>query len=397
MDSEDRDSITKNQQDLESKTTRIGFDSAKQLTIIKNVNAVTLNNSENIDKIISHIGQYDKILGSIYNQTYKNFNLTLVEIENYIQGLLSLKNAESYIDAARINLSNFKEGLNMLFVGKITPDILPEKTFFKILSALETKLNNTLYLPYPVTQNKLFHFYSVTKSNIVPINNKLVLILEIPLFEDNSNYNLFEISTLPLFHPELNTFLVETSVPNFIAVNTDHSKYFLLSKNTLDGCDRLIESSIICQEHVIRFISNTTTNCIWEQFNKNSSKNCNINIIHSEFGIYLQPLNQDVVYSTTPTGSNLTIQCPIFVNTNLGPKLNIHNSSIMVTNAGKIENAKGCKIFSEKFELEVESDFITNYKLTIPSIIPINMDIHFQNYNNESMKTMLLDPLVKDQ
>jgi hypothetical protein len=39
--------------------------------------------TQNINKIIDHLGQYDKIIQSVYVEKYRDFNLTFVEIKNY--------------------------------------------------------------------------------------------------------------------------------------------------------------------------------------------------------------------------------------------------------------------------------------------------------------------------
>jgi hypothetical protein len=129
MDEDDKEDIADKFSHLNSKTDSIIFDAAKQLTIMRNINSLTINNTQNISKIIDHLGQYDKIIQSVYVEKYRDFNLTFIEIKNYLDCILILDDINSCIDSALAKVEKFKTGLNMLFLGKLTQEILPEETF----------------------------------------------------------------------------------------------------------------------------------------------------------------------------------------------------------------------------------------------------------------------------
>lgn len=108
MDEDDKEDIADKFSHLNSKTDSIIFDAAKQLTIMRNINSLTINNTQNISKIIDHLGQYDKIIQSVYVEKYRDFNLTFIEIENYLDCILILDDINSCIDSALAKVEKFK-------------------------------------------------------------------------------------------------------------------------------------------------------------------------------------------------------------------------------------------------------------------------------------------------
>uniref|UniRef100_A0A8D8SXH9 Envelope fusion protein n=2 Tax=Cacopsylla melanoneura TaxID=428564 RepID=A0A8D8SXH9_9HEMI len=394
MDSDDRKDIDNRIKDIESQNTQIIFDSTKQLTILKNLNSVNKNNTQTINQIVDHLAQYDKVIQSIYVEKYRDFNLTFLEIENYLNGIFMLKNIDICIDSAIRNINKFKQGLNYLFLGRVTSDILPEEIFFDFLTFLSSNLNKSLYLPYPVVKSKLMHFYNVVKDSVIIQNNKLILILEIPLLDDNYSFDLYEISYLPIFHPESKRFVVEESKAQYLAVNPNQTKFFYLDKLELNACHNILDSKMICKEHVIRYVKNSSLplECIWNNFaNLSVDHNpCNLLVLNTQSNLYVNTHYDSIYYSTTDQPINITFRCIIFNNT----KLELVNSSLTISNVGQLSNAKGCKLLSENFEFIIESNFISKFKLTLPTVKKIDISFHLKHLMNETIPPLFNDSIV---
>lgn len=383
MDDDDRDSIDKKFSELNDKTSLIVTDNKRELTIIKNLNAVTNNNTENINKIINHLNMYDLISQRAFSQNLNNLTSTIHDIETYIQIAGVLKNIENCILQATNKIFKLRTGLTTLFLGKLTSELIPEDQLLAILLDVEKHINNSYKLPFTVSKNKIINYFSILKEHTIIRDDQIIMILELPLLDKNAMYELSEIKSLPIFHKELNHFVVENIEKKYIAVNEGYDKYFYMTENDVEKCTRLMENTLICQEKIIHYANSISASddCIWNTLrnltSNSTEEQCKTKLLAGNTKLYVISLYNDINFSTAKQKIPITLQCVAWTQNSL----EIINNTFYVENVGRINSVKGCKILTPEFEFEVEGDFESKFKVTIPTITMYenNLDIRFFN------------------
>jgi hypothetical protein len=101
-------------------------------------------------------------------------------------------------------------------------------------------------------------------------------------------------------------------------------------------------------------------------------------ILNSNQNIYFNTSYNDVYYSTKTSPENVSLSCPLF-NQN---KIITSTSTILISDVGKLTEVRGCKIITHDFEIEIESSFVSNYRLTLPTISRVDVSLHFRVLND---------------
>lgn len=399
MDDDDRLDVENKIADLTDKTSQLITDNKRELTIVRNINDLTKNNTDNINKIIKHMASYDQVLQLALGKSFSNINSTVTEIENYIQITSVLKNLASNIEQATRKITRLRAGLSMLFIGQVTPDLIPEDQFYKILLEVDRNINNTYKLPFAVHFNQIFNFYSIVKDHTIVRDNKIFVILEIPMIENtNENFKLMEVNSLPIYHPELDHFIAEKLDYKYIAVDNNTLRYFYITMYELQTCLSISNGNLICPEKTIFHNFTDPGDCIFRSFiSKTAAENCKTKILTNTQNVFLLSNNNDVYFST----SNRRIAISVLCTTWSHNELKSTNYSVVIERVGKLNSVNGCKIITPQFEYEVEGDFESKFKVLIPSVALVDSDIHLKLINSSTIlqlnETLSLQPdLIKN-
>lgn len=87
----------------------------------------------------------------------------------------------------------------------------------------------------------------------------------------------------------------------------------------------------------------------------------------------------DVYFSTENKPADINLQCTILRDSQLTTLI----SAIRISNFGPIRDAKECKIILQDFEFEIESDFISNYRMSIPKVTILNTTLHLKKFDSK--------------
>ena len=145
--------------------------------------------------------------------TLLGINETIISIETHINDLFSAKiffllNSKSMIHHTRLRtllkqmqhvIILIREYLNIHSTGKLTPNITDpihlERELIKINKLLPQQL---ALLENPRTN--IWHYYRFLTATPMNHDNKLILIMRIPLIDLNSSMTPYKIYNLPMYH-----------------------------------------------------------------------------------------------------------------------------------------------------------------------------------------------------
>ena len=164
-------------------------------SLINATNIEIQNNRHAINKVIASVikinanikkfvGRFEKHIEQLqmYTINFNAINLLLMELSN------SITQIHRYVQ-------DYKERLDILALGKLTPDILSVDDLKNVLADLKRNLPYYATLPYDPTTN-IWSYYTNVQTKTVILDGKLLTILPIHLLDSKSHFKLYKIHNL---------------------------------------------------------------------------------------------------------------------------------------------------------------------------------------------------------
>ena len=183
------------------------------------------------------INENRALINGMVNDIVK-INTTLKEIQHDLVLLMTnrkflLTHAEILIQTHRLRLavqdlqSNVKimeDYLSMFSTGIINPSLISPDILMKELDEIRKQLPTSIRLPESPTNN-IWHYYKFLSIRHTTNNEKIIMLIKIPLVENDSRLELFKIYNLPVFNPEIGKSLMYNIESETIAVTLDRKTY----------------------------------------------------------------------------------------------------------------------------------------------------------------------------
>ena len=227
--------------------------SQRSLSIMnKSQHEVSLNR-QRINKLNQGLGELSKELKQFASKT-EDHVVALAKFVDYYLTLDSLaQNAQELVIEMVQHMEDLERQIDTLAGGDLSPGVIAPNKLKEALLEIAEKLPPTLRLPIDPTRN-LWSFYQAIRCSTVFMDNKIVMLLNIPLINAVEMMEIYEVINLPL--PDLKLtkpvkgkekpwvafYEVETTA---IAIDPARTKYSLLSKDEARRCARNIEG--FCQ------------------------------------------------------------------------------------------------------------------------------------------------------
>lgn len=134
--------------------------------------------------------------------------------------------------------------LNALALEHLTPSIMAPKNLKSLLVSIKKMLPRTLRLPGNSVED-LWSFYKFLTCTYTTENNKLLIILSIPLLHAQDTYSIYKVHNLPALMTNQSNSIIDNGrtkiakydlEANSIAGNTDRTQYMLLLSDELRSC-----------------------------------------------------------------------------------------------------------------------------------------------------------------
>jgi hypothetical protein len=241
---------------------------------ILNVSRVQISENRHvINELVDDLHIVDREIANISVELERQ----LMELENlvqlYLQMNLIIGEIKDMIQRVMFYLEHFQLQLNMLSLGKLSPSTITPRNLRDLLLDIKTQLPSRLSLPGdPV--NDLWYFYRSLTCNTILEDNMILVVIVVPLLDSNGKFEIYKIHNLPI--PMSHEKLKSTMVAQYeieasaIAVNTERTKYVLLTAEELDRCTKPLIG--FCSLKSAVYHINLSQLCIMALFMKNDEK-----------------------------------------------------------------------------------------------------------------------------
>ena len=218
----------------------------KDLDSIKTQVKTIYNNQVNQTQVLNDIVTITNVSRSLINenrllingmiQTIITLNSTLKEIQHDLFLLLTtrkflLAHAETLVHSHRLNIAVndlvddvkiVEQYMTMFSSGELNPNLISPEMLTKELVNIQKQLPPSLKLPEDPTQN-IWHYYNFLSVSHTTHDNKIIVLIKLPLIDHDSSLDLYRIYNLPIFNPSLNKVLTYQLEANTLAISTDRN------------------------------------------------------------------------------------------------------------------------------------------------------------------------------
>ena len=203
--------------------------------------------------------------------------------ELYFQLDSAIQDIKFMTNRALDYVENLKIQLNFLSTGHLTTNTISPKKLKMVLLELKSHLPTTLRLPADVN-NDLWYYYKYLTCNTVLDQHQILIIISIPLIEEQSTFEIFKAHNLPVpyisnnisdYAPILTAkYDLEAS---YLAINKQRTEYLLVTDEEKDQCRNHL--STFCNMKSPRYPINVSKFCIVALFmddDRDIAKHCDV-------------------------------------------------------------------------------------------------------------------------
>ena len=237
-------------------------------------------NRKKLNEAIGTINQLNRDLKRIQ----ANSNTRVLELEHivriHLQSLTVLNRIKSNVAAMFRQFRVLQIHFNMLSLGRLSPVVVKPNTLLYILKEIRNNLAPPLMLVKKPETN-LWYYYRTLQASTVIHEQKLIVIIDIPLVNTNSRLELFQIHNLPF--PGKREF--QNSIAQYeltakgIALNYGRTEYMLLNEPEFSLCSS--NTDLFCKLNNVRFMIGAKMHCESSLFMADSisiKQNCEIQV-----------------------------------------------------------------------------------------------------------------------
>ena len=196
--------------------------------------AQVLNDIVTITNVSRSLINENRVLINGMIQTVITLNSTLKEIQHDLFLLLTtrkflLTHAETLIHSHRLNLAVnalvndikiVEQYMTMFSSGELNPNLISPEMLIKELVNIQKQLPRSIKLPEDPTQN-IWHYYNFLSVSHTTHDDKILILIKLPLIDHDSSLDLYRIYNLSIFNPSLNKALIYQLEANTLAVSRD--------------------------------------------------------------------------------------------------------------------------------------------------------------------------------
>ena len=286
-------------------------------------------------------------------ETVITLNTTLKEIEKDLFLLLTTRkfliaHAETLIHTHRLNnavhdlvdeIKVVEQYMTMFSSGELNPNLIPPEMLIKELTNIQKQLPPSIKLPEDPTQN-IWHYYNFLSVSHVTHDNKIIILIKVPLIDHDSSLDLYKVYNLPIFNPSLNkalTYQIETDI---LAVSMDSNYATIPTESEFLECT--LASGHFCNIRSALYHMHSSKMCIIALFLKDDTainENCEMKVINITGPLALY-LDQGTWAIATTDTEQMEVTCPLekYV-ISIDPPLSM------------VDLEPACSAFSVKFKL----------------------------------------------
>ena len=197
------------------------------------------------------------------------------------------------VNTLKEDINRFEQYLMMLTSGKLSPALISPTLLQRELLYIKRQLPPTIRLPEDPIGN-VWHYYKYLSVNYVPHEDNLLMLVKIPLVDNQSALDLYKIYNLPVFNPTIGKSVKYTLEGNSLAVSLDRKYATIPTDSEFIQCT--LASGHFCSLRSALYHMQDSSLCVFALFLKNDElikEKCELSVtnITSPEAIYLDQGN----------------------------------------------------------------------------------------------------------
>ena len=169
----------------------------KGLSILNITHLQVAENRQSINSIIDSLHDVDQEIDYITQELGKQ----IFELEQFVYLFsrldLAVQGIKTAIQRSLYYFSHLQVQLNALSMQKLSPKTIEHKEMKQVLKDIETRLPNSYGLPSDPDKD-LWTFYKLLSCSTLMEDNRIIIIVPIPLIDYSKKMELFKIYNMPL-------------------------------------------------------------------------------------------------------------------------------------------------------------------------------------------------------
>ena len=256
---------------------------------ISNVSRTLINeNREKINGMIQNIATIYKDLDEVKRELQELF-FTRRFMLIYSEIVVHYNRLRTSTETLKADINKFAQYLTMLTSGKLSPALIDPTHLQKELSSIQNQLPPTITLPEDPVQN-VWHYYKYLSVNYIPFVDKIIMLVKIPLVDNQSSLSLYKIYNLPVYNPTIDKSVKYNIEGNSIAISSDKNYATIPTDTEFIECT--LASGHFCSLKSALYHMHTSKWCLTALYLRNDeliNQNCELNVsnVTSSEAIYL--------------------------------------------------------------------------------------------------------------
>ena len=256
----------------------------KDSMTILNITRVELaDNRRNINELVGGFKKMQVELGNITGELVTRVIKLEDCIRKYLRFLTIVDQLQKRLQALLGSIRNLQVQFDMLALGHLSPNIVEPSTLKDHLLEVQSKLPHHLRLPADPTA-KLWHYYKSLGCLTLIKDDRLLIMVSLPLLDTGSIYEVFKVINLPIPYPRekqgLGTVAKYKIETENIALDQTREKFMLLTPSEAEKCKHNLLGTCVSNSPIYTFSNHHL--CVMELFRDNRKgigRHCQIEIL----------------------------------------------------------------------------------------------------------------------
>ena len=239
----------------------------QSLTIIETTQTQSMENANAINNIIETLGELRDFAAGLS----ADFLQLRDHLQIYTELDIALSDVKMLIDLARDQLQHLKLTLNVLSMGHLSPSVISPINFQKLLLDIKNNLEPEVMFPFDPKVD-IWNFYKTLTCTTMVEQDKLVVVIAIPLLDTTGDYELFKVHNFDIPRNVGNetqllaSFHLESKA---VAIDRKRTQFVLLTEEELRTCVNHIQGFCAFRSPVYSIMG--TTVCLMHIFLESTS------------------------------------------------------------------------------------------------------------------------------
>ena len=221
----------------------------ESLSLINISHNQVVQNRERINKINEGLKEIYEALNRESNMTRSELQKIKIFLNLYVRLQIVVEHTRGLILETLNYMEDLQVQINYLSMGRISPALIPPDKLLSILQNIKDKLPESLTLPIKPNK-KLWEFYKLLSCSAVFEDDKILIVLKVPLLNSGDKMIIYRVYNMPLPNVNIssnrrqNKYMVAQYdiESEAIAVNKAKTKYILLNKEEAKECTKSLNA-----------------------------------------------------------------------------------------------------------------------------------------------------------